>query len=188
MDRKEYNRQYYLKHRDELKKRHYEHFKAHREEYRKNSLKWHHDHKIYKPKKRAKTNQERCREYYQRNKDILNKKRAIYHRERRARDQVFKMKYNVRNLVRISFRRHGIGKSKKTEEIVGCSLDFLHKYLLETWKKNYKTDWSGEPYHIDHIVPLVTANTEEDIIKLCHYTNLQMLKPKDNIRKGGKTY
>jgi hypothetical protein len=28
-------------------------------------------------------------------------------------------------------------------------------------------------WHIDHIIPLASANTEKEMIDLCHYTNLQ---------------
>ena len=40
--------------------------------------------------------------------------------------------------------------------------------------------------HIDHIIPLCTVNTKEEIIKLCHYSNLQLLKAKDNLEKKDK--
>ena len=39
-------------------------------------------------------------------------------------------------------------------------------------------------WHIDHIVPLSSASDEKRLYQLCHYTNLQSLWAKDNIRKG----
>ena len=60
-------------------------------------------------------------------------------------------------------------------------------HLLETFKNNYGYKWDGiEKVHIDHIIPLATAKTKEEVIKLCYYTNLQLLKAKDNIEKGNK--
>ena len=57
-------------------------------------------------------------------------------------------------------------------------------HLKETWLKNYGKEWNGEPYHIDHIIPLATATSEKEIIDLCYYKNLQMLTPKDNLVKN----
>ena len=67
---------------------------------------------------------------------------------------------------------------------MGCTFEELQKYLEQTWENNYGTSYNGEEVHIDHIIPLVTAKTEEDIIKLNHYTNLQLLTPEDNMAKG----
>ena len=61
------------------------------------------------------------------------------------------------------------------------------EHLRKTFKDNYGYDWDGqEDVHIDHIIPLATANNEEEVLKLCHYTNLQLLKPEDNMSKQDK--
>ena len=48
-----------------------------------------------------------------------------------------------------------------------------------TWENH------GE-WHIDHIIPLSSANTKEEMIPLFNYKNLQPLLAEDNIRKGDK--
>jgi hypothetical protein len=41
-------------------------------------------------------------------------------------------------------------------------------------------------WEIDHIIPLASAKTEEEVYKLCHYTNLQPLWANENFKKGKK--
>lgn len=156
---------------------------------------------------------EKQREYYHKNKDLVSKinKRSkdrhrnkinaqakIYRQNNRKllndkqlarlhNDQVFHLKSQVRGLIRDSFKRKHHHKSSYTADIVGCDLDYLCNYLFKTWENNYGQPWNGEPYHIDHIIPLATAETEEEVIKLCHYTNLQLLTPEDNMDKSDKT-
>ena len=90
-------------------------------------------------------------------------------------------------MIRQSFLRKGIKKEYKCEKILCCDILTFKNYLLQTFKNNYGYEWNGkESVHIDHIIPLDTANTEEEIIKLCHYTNLQLLKAKDNLKKSNK--
>ena len=43
-------------------------------------------------------------------------------------------------------------------------------------------------WHIDHIIPISSAKTEEDIIRLNHYTNFQPLWAVDNLRKSNKVF
>ena len=63
--------------------------------------------------------------------------------------------------------------------------EYFYKHLLQTYKNNYGCEWDNiEKIHIDHVIPLAAAHTEEDVKKLCHYTNLQLLKEKDNLYKG----
>ena len=66
-------------------------------------------------------------------------------------------------------------------------MEFFAEYLLQTFKNNYGYEWNKVArVHIDHTTPLATATTEEEVSKLCHYTNLQLLKAEDNLNKKDK--
>lgn len=105
--------------------------------------------------------------------------------ENRKNNPLLRLQRNLRNRINDSFKKQKYTKSKHTEEILGCKVDDFILYLLETFKNNYGYEWDkNEPVHIDHIIPLATAQTEEDVIRLCHYTNLQLLKAQDNLSKG----
>jgi hypothetical protein len=41
-------------------------------------------------------------------------------------------------------------------------------------------------WHLDHIYPVSLAKSQEEIIRLNHYTNFQPLWAEDNIVKGNK--
>jgi hypothetical protein len=41
-------------------------------------------------------------------------------------------------------------------------------------------------WHVDHIKPLSLATTEQKVMELNHYTNLQPLWAVDNIKKSNK--
>ena len=143
----------------------------------------------------------RQKEYYLKNKDARRKYNESYREQHRREinehalayyyngktDPVFYLKGKARRNIRDSFQRRKYQKSKPTEQLTGLSSIELCQYLLTTFKKNYGRDWDGkEPVHIDHIIPLATAKTEEDVTRLCHYTNLQLLTAQDNLAKGSK--
>lgn len=144
--------------------------------------------KEYKQKNREKISK-RYSEYYIKNKDKMLQKNREYRKKRKKEDYIFRLKEDIRTVIRHSFKRKGIKKSHKTEQIIGCTITELKNHLLQTFFENYGYEWDGmEDVHIDHIIPLATANTEEEVIKLCHYTNLQLLKAKDNLEKGAKCH
>lgn len=142
-------------------------------------------HKHYKENRKIML--QRKKEYADSNKEKLREYHTKYVHNRRKNDDIFRLKSQIRHLINQSFRRKGKQKRGKAEEIVGCDFETLYNYLLETYKQNYGIEWNGvDEVHIDHIIPLSTVETEEEIIKLCHYTNLQLLKAKDNLSKNDK--
>lgn len=133
------------------------------------------------------------KKYQQENKE----RRNIYLTERRKNDPLFKLITNVRNLIYNSFYYNGYSKDSKTEELLGCTFKELKEYLeskFEPWMNwdnrglydgEFNTGWD-----IDHIIPLSSVDTENDIIKLNHFSNLQPLCSKINrdIKKNNLEY
>ena len=76
-------------------------------------------------------------------------------------------------------------KTYKTVDIVGCSPEFVKEHLEKQFIEGMTWENQGK-WHIDHIIPLSSAKTEEEVYKLCHYTNLQPLWAEDNLKKGSK--
>lgn len=187
---KEYKHEYYLKHKKKLNDLSKKYIKEHPELKKEIQKKYYYSHLDQIKEKRI-LNKEYTREYdkkyREKNKDIINKKRRIYQRNRLEKDELFKFKRQIRNNIRDSFMKRGIIKAERTEKIVGIELNKLYIYLLETYKYNYGEEWDRKTLvHIDHIIPLSIAKDKEEVIKLCHYTNLQLLKAKDNLQKHDK--
>lgn len=104
-----------------------------------------------------------------------------------ALDPLLKVKSDVRKHINNTIKRSKINmvKSKHTEDILGCTIENFKKYITSLFVENMSWDNYGE-WHLDHTIPLCTATTEEEVYRLCHYTNYQPLWAHDNLVKGGK--
>ncbi len=128
------------------------------------------------------------KQYRQENAKEIAEYNKQYERERKKSDPLFKFAGNVRALILGSFKRgkiKGFKKQRKTEALLGCTIEQLKEHLAKQFLPGMSLDNHGE-WHIDHIIPLASASTQQDIERLCHYTNLQPLWAADNIRKGKK--
>jgi len=112
------------------------------------------------------------------NRDIINNS----NRNRRLNDPVYRVSQNIRTYIRYSIRSKGIKKRTKTQNILGCSFEEFKIYLeskFEPWMSwdNYGkyNDNINQGWDIDHIIPISSAKSEEELIKLNDYTNLQPL-------------
>ena len=79
-----------------------------------------------------------------------------------------------------------ITKKNKTFDIVGCSPEFLKEHIEKQFTEGMSWGLLGQHIHIDHIIPLSSAKTEDELYKLCHYENLQPLWAEDNLKKSNK--
>ena len=113
-----------------------------------------------------------------------------YFKDRNNTDSLFKFKNKVRCLISQSFKRkrnNNWSKKTKTENILGCKFEEFKIYIEKQFTDNMNWENQGK-WHLDHIKPLKLAKTEEDVIKLNHYTNFQPLWAEDNLKKGSKYY
>jgi hypothetical protein len=126
---------------------------------------------------------------YQKNNDELVKKgRNNRHQKNYDNNVLYKLKVNIRNRVKLFIKSVNFEvRTNNTYTIVGCTPEELKTYLEKqftegmSWDNHKLTGW-----HIDHIIPLSSAKTEEEVYKLCHYTNLQPLWCRENYKKGKK--
>ena len=154
---------------------------------------------------------EKCREYRKSNKDEISKRRSQdrvenpekyrkygknyrnkypdyqseYFKERRKRDPLFKLTSNIRTRIYQSLFYKKWQKNTKFSEYIGCDLNQLKDHLQSKFTEGMTWENYGK-WHVDHVVCLSSAKTEEELYKLCHYTNLQPLWAVDNLRKGSK--
>ena len=117
------------------------------------------------------------------NRDKVN----IYIKSKKQGNPLFRIELNVRGRIKQYLKQKNITQKNKTFEIVGIEVNELKKYI-----ENQFTDgmcWENYGmygWHIDHIIPLCSANNENELLKLFHYTNLQPLWAEDNLKKNGK--
>lgn len=77
-------------------------------------------------------------------------------------------------------------KNSKTHNLLGADYNTVCNHLISLFTTSMRWDIIGTEIHIDHVIPLASANTEAELIKLFHYTNLQPLWAIDNLRKGDR--
>lgn len=117
-------------------------------------------------------------------KKCKNKNRKIKTMERYYSDLDYKIRHNLRSRLRkaIKYNREVSAISN-----LGCDLKSLKKHLESKFEEGMSWDNYGK-WHIDHIVPLSKFNltNKEEALKACHYSNLQPLWAKDNLKKSNK--
>ena len=79
-----------------------------------------------------------------------------------------------------------MNKPAKTEELLGTDYMTVKKHIERQFTKGMCWDKLGGEIHLDHIIPLSSAKDSNELIKLCHYSNLQPLWAVDNFRKHDK--
>lgn len=119
-------------------------------------------------------------------KEIREYSRA-YSISLRRDDPLYKVKCYLRTQLCKTLKAKSFKKTSHFFTYIGCTLEELKIHIEKqftigmTWNNHCEKGW-----HVDHIKALGNATTVEELIKLCHYTNLQPLWWDINISKGDK--
>jgi hypothetical protein len=132
-----------------------------------------------------KNNRQRCnfnkrKSYYKHRDKKINYGRK-YRRKKYNEDPFYKMK----SIIRCRVARFIDRKTKSTSQILGCDWQTFKKHIQNQFQEGMTWDNHGE-WHYDHIIPMSSAQTEEEVYKLNHYTNIQPLWAEDNLKKSDK--
>ena len=185
---KENKSKYYIENKDKFKE-----YKINNKDKSKEYNKKYRDKNKYKIKSYKLTEEQKIKKkiytkkWLEENKEQVKIQKNNYKIKKIKNDVLFSLKHNINTSILYHLRNFGYSKKSRTQEILGCSFDEFKVYLeskFEEWM-NWKNRglYNGElkyGWDIDHIIPISTAKTEEDVIELSHYTNLQPLCSKIN--------
>lgn len=185
--KKKIRKKYVLTNPEKVKKANKDYYENNKEKCSERRSKWYYDnreHSLERSRKYYLDNYDKYKKYhasyYQENKSDITEKKRIREKKKRNESSFYRFKLKMRSIVKRAVKNTTY--SVKTKDVLGCDYDDLlvHLYLTSPVNPIKNSDISID---VDHIIPLSLAETEEDLIKLSHYTNLQWLSSSDNRSK-----
>lgn len=104
---------------------------------------------------------------------------------RKKQDPIYCMRMRISHLHSRALRKVGATKKSPTLEALGYTAEQLANHIERQFSKGMS--WHNRhEWHIDHIIPMSTAKTVEDVVALNQLSNLRPLWAAENIRKKDK--
>jgi hypothetical protein len=117
---------------------------------------------------------------------IQNKEKIIKQKSEKIKNNInLRIISNLRSRISLFVKTKKIHKDNQMKVILGIDLEMFKKHIENQFQPNMSWENYGK-WHIDHIIPLNSVKSENDLYRLCHYTNLQPLWAHDNLSKGCK--
>ena len=141
-----------------------------------------------KQKEYNERNKEKIKEYgknyFQTNKKEIIEKR----RYRRSTIPECKLAHNLRSRYHNALKSQNKKKITKTFELIGCSQQFLRKWIEFQLFGDMKIENYGVDFVVDHTTPISSFNlfNEDEVEKCFNLKNLRPMRPIENMSKGDK--
>lgn len=99
----------------------------------------------------------------------------------RRQDPIFRIKENIRKRLREKLKG-----SSGTNAVTGCTSQELRQWLESKFKGSMSWDNYGTAWHVDHVRPCASFDVlvKADRLAMNHYTNLQPMWAKTNMKKS----
>jgi len=159
---REYQLNYYIENFEKISERHRAYRKANPEKIRETLRAWH-----------------------KRNLEKVREASRAWKKKERKNNPIYVLKNRITHSIRESLKRKKYTKKSRTHKILGCDYETFAAHLEAQFVDGMNWD-NRDKWHIDHIIPIASAKTEEDVLRLNHYSNLQPLWAKDNLLKRDK--
>jgi hypothetical protein len=122
--------------------------------------------------------------FYEKQREYDKKRKKIM-RDNFGEDEKFIE--SVRGLIKNVFKNNNYSKDSRTFEILGIDRDGFISHIESQFVDGMNWENRGlKGWHVDHIVPVSSAKSIDEMIKLNHYTNLRPLWCDENWKKGSK--
>lgn len=188
----------------EYKKKHWQRYTAWRKNYEaKNRLRlreknnaYHKAHKARRTEQKLRSREkhkqkwlEGQRAYRAKNRDricnYLNNYLPKWRAKQRLENPQFLLKDRMRSALNRAVRKMGFIKSKRTEELIGCTMSDLRIHLQGMFSPGM--EWSNpKSFVVDHIVPIVAFDLRdnEEAMVAFNWKNLRPITQAENARKS----
>jgi hypothetical protein len=126
---------------------------------------------------------ERARKWQTENRQYMRD----YYRERREKNPLSRLAHKIRCSTHYALKANGLKESHKIQRHLKCTMSEFRQHIESqflpgmTWE-NY--GYGAAKWNIDHIVALNTAQTEEELKALGHYSNCRPLWQVENMKKS----
>lgn len=121
--------------------------------------------------------------YRSRNRIKINAARRLRDKKNPKRMLVKRLHSRVKKLLKSA----GVYKKRKTNELLGCTVEFFKKWITAQFKPGMSWDTQNS-FHLDHYIPCAAFDlTDPEQQKICfNWSNYQPLYPLDNLQKSSK--
>lgn len=172
---KEYKRQYYLDNKERIDAKNKQHAKDNPKMANVRNYKY----RTRNLEKFRTSENKRKRRQYKENPEIFEIRRKRY--IERYPEEKIRRALRIRLLQAVKSNQ----KSGSAVRDLGCSIDEFKSYLESKFQPGMTWNNHGK-WHIDHIIPLskFDLTKRKELLKACHFTNMQPLWAFDNLIKG----